>query len=175
MKNLILALALCLVATPSLARDGNDGPNAAQEARSAPKIIAQVSIGAMFVPHDHPKGESVSVKDNGDVEHTLYWFNGKTKVKIIAKLSNATLAKLKANVNAVSKGEVVDPNPELPGCMDAPTTTYLANTNGVLLAIEQRIDCKDFRKTDANEADAAVVKTLKALMDLAELRAPGKY
>lgn len=170
MKNLILALALCMIATPTFAKDGNDGPNAAQQEQQAPQFIAEVVQGSGFVPHDYPSGTSVGVKENGSVVLTKFYFDGKVKTEVIAKLSKAMTANLLANVNAVSEGELIDQAPNSPGCMDAPTTTYLAN--GV--KVKQRADCKEYLKNNENDADRQVVTTLGSLWDLANLRAPNK-
>lgn len=176
MKHLILALALCFSAVPAFAEAGNDGPNAApKEIKAASDYIAQINVANGFVPHNHPSGISVGVKADGFVEVTRIWWGGKMQVEVIARLSKRTTAKLQANVNAVSKGKIVDTNPGAPECVDAPTVTYLANVNGALVKVEQRAGCKDFRKKEANQADYAVVSTLKALAALAELREPGKY
>lgn len=163
MKKLILALTLCLGSSNVFA--GNEGPNAMAK---MPETIARVQIGAMFAPPEWPRSQSVDVLATGEVLSIKKYNDGKVETESLAILGTEKLARLKSDIAGMSKGEVVDPNPQQDGCMDAPTTTYSAVQDGALTKIAQDIDCKHFRKKNMNMEDSRVISTLEALLTLAQ-------
>lgn len=167
MKNLILALALCLSAVPAFA--GNDGPNAAPSMR--PQTIAKAEVMAMFTAPGSANYTSVEVLADGEVVLTRKYAGQQTKtdVSLFATLDGKVVASLVQDIKALSAGKPVDTSPGTDGCMDAPSLRYSTLSNGVETELASRMDCKDFKKPNENEADARVLRFLESLLNMTSI------
>lgn len=168
MKTLILAMLLTV--TTLTARAGNEGPQAAP-VQPKPQIIAQVIQGGGMRPPNVPHSISIDILANGQVQETQNYQDGKVKVRALAKLAPAVLAKIKSLVSEIKDGELVAVEPDAPACMDAPGTTYIAiHADGQQAKISATYGCKDYQKADAVSADYTLENILSGLRGLAAAR-----
>ena len=167
MKPLFLTALLSLMFAPAFA--GNEGPQAAPP-NPGPAVIAEFSVGGGLRPPSSPYAISVTIDSAGVVRYVEEYGGGRDKSRKVAVLSADTLASLEAHVEAVQSGELKDPNPKRPGCVDAPSSDYqVIKKSGERIGIAARRACKDYEKEDATEADVAVIKALDAAWVFAHL------
>lgn len=162
-------LAMLLVLSTLTAQAGNEGPQAAP--KPPPKMIAQVVTGGGFAPPSVPVRRTIDVLADGQVQSTESYRDGHTVTKALAKLSKGVLSKLQAIVTATQAGELVDPNPQNPGCMDAPSITYYAIlANQTKIAVASVEQCKQLERADASSGDYQIKDVLQGLMSLDNLQ-----
>jgi hypothetical protein len=166
MKKVLLGL---IVLTSVSAFAGNEGPSAAPQL--PPPIVAKVQIASFFHPPDSPDTVRVEIAANGKVTRTEVYMrqNNKVVVKQIAKLAPSVIKSLIEHANKVVAGELKDPNPKEPGCMDAPSITYTAINQSGEIDIAERQACKEMEKENATFEDQAVRSALDAALDLSNL------
>jgi hypothetical protein len=162
-------IALLLTVATLTARAGNDGPQAAP---SQPKqIVAQVVTGGGFAPDYVPVRSTVDILSTGEVQATDSYRDGHTAIKLIATLAPDVLTNIKSLAESIRAGEMVDPNPSSPGCMDAPSTIYYAIKNdGTKIAIAQNEQCKQYERKEANSGDYVIKNVLQGMISLAQLK-----
>jgi hypothetical protein len=166
MKTQFLALVLILSSLTAFA--GNEGPQAAPVL--PPKLIAQLVTGSGFGPPSMPAVSTINVLENGKVQATDRYRDGHVTVEELAQLSPMVLAKLQTLVNSTVAGELVDPSPEFPGCMDAPSTTYYAIlADGTKIAVAGQQQCKELQKSNATSSDYQIESILKGFISLANI------
>jgi hypothetical protein len=165
MKALFLVLAL--VSVSAFAREGHEGPEAAPSLPSP--VIAMVKTSSFFVPPNAPRLILVQVRENGAVELVKNFPSGKVEVTAVATLSPTLAKKIASDSRQVKETEIRDPQPNMPGCMDAPSTTYLSIQGRKEIVIGRHIDCKEMEKVDASDADRQLRTALEAAASLAYL------
>lgn len=167
-------IAMLLTVTTLAAWAGNEGPSAMPPRPQT--IIAQVVSGGGFAPPSVPVRWTVDIMSNGDVQATESYRDGHTDVKLLAVLSADVLANLKVLVQSTKAGELVDPNPSQPGCMDAPSTTYYSILNdGTKIAIAGSERCKELERKDATGSDYTIKNVLAGLTALDSLKSLPKH
>lgn len=173
MKYFILALAVCFSAVPAIA--GNDGPNAAPK-MPGPKVtsLAQVTTSSFFTAPGSPYSTTVEVLPSGKVVVTssIRSENGeadKVQVSALAALSKKAISNLMSDLKNLSAGKPVDTEPNTPGCMDAPGTSYSVLQNGQIVQLAFNGGCKEYRKPNMNQSDWRVLRLLQGLQDMSAI------
>lgn len=153
MKISLLSFVLALTAVPAFA--------------ATDPIIAQQVVSIGYRPPQVPGEVIVSVSVSGKVVETSKYDDGKVEKVDIATLSAPVLNHLKAKIAAVQPGDLIDPNPKDPPCMDAPSVIYeVAAADGTMTKVGAAYGCKELAKKDYPQADAEIVSQLKALSNL---------
>ncbi len=161
MKNWILSLLMLTFALN--AKAGNEGAQATPVA--PPSVLAEyVSHGGFFIPPGGVASTSYQILPDGTVQ-VVTWTRGQDapEVKLIETLSNEELAHVKNLVAAVRPGKLFDPTPKSPGCMDAPSSSYVVYSSAGAITIGQYIDCKTLERENATAADTEIMKILSEI------------
>lgn len=155
MKSLALALLLAFTASA----------NASQT--TVNPIVAQMVVSIGFRPPESPREVVISISARGNVVETSTYDDGRAEKIALLKLGPAIMKQLTTNIAAVVPGEVVDPNPDMPSCMDAPYIKYeIVSSNGTTSKLAERIACKELYKAGNPQADAQIVNLLETLSTL---------
>ena len=163
MKSQCLALLLSLTTLTAWA--GNEGPQAAPTLPS--QVLAEMVIGSGFGPPDMPFSTTIDIMKDGRVQEIQTFRMNRTVITELATLAPDTLAKLNKTVQSTKKGNIVDPDPKVPSCMDAPTTMYFAILNsGERIELGASEGCKEMRKDNATYGDKQIQKILQGFMSL---------
>ena len=161
-----LAVLACLLFT-SIAFAHNEGPNATPTA--PPTVIAKVKSMSLFHPPSSPDVTEIRIYNNGIIERSeIYRTTGEESVTV-AKLSSEATYALSQKVNAVKPGRLVDPEPNMPSCMDAPSVTYSVFIGATEIEIAANYGCKPLKKDNADSNDFAVRQMLDAAATLGQL------
>ena len=167
MKAQCLAVLFSLITHSAFA--GNEGPQAAPQPLP-PKIIAQVISGSGFASPSSPITSTVDILADGRVQATEIFRDHNIKVKELAVLSAEVLAKLKALIQSTRAGKLVDPSPQSPACMDAPSTNFYAIlASGERIAVGGIEACKKMEKENGTSSDAQIMEILQGFWSLANL------
>lgn len=112
-------------------------------------VVAEISTAGMFRPRTAPASTGVRIMTDGKVITFATYDDGRMVTKQIATLARDRVLAIKAEVANLPESELVSANPDLPGCMDAPSTTVLAkNARGVTVALTGRVACLDQVRAD---------------------------
>jgi hypothetical protein len=157
----LLALMLTLGLSFS-AIAGNEGPQAAP--RPVGKLVAELVVSIPFAPPSVPGSYRYQINDTGYTQVvTQMRFSQETKVKALAPYSAEESQHINSLVQSIVPGELYDPNPEMPGCYDAPTVTLRVYTQKGAISISQRMRCKLSARVNASEADEEMIDILNKL------------
>jgi hypothetical protein len=161
-------LTLVLVAFALTAKAGNDGPQASPPAPVT--VLAEYSIsGGLFVPPGYPSAYRYQILTDGLVQVKTY-IQGQNDptTRRLKKLSPRHLAHIEALVQAIEPGDMVDPNPNEPGCQDGPTFTYMVYKADAKIIIGQNYNCKELSRPNGGDADKELMRILAAIKNLAD-------
>ena len=67
---------------------------------------------------------------------------------------------------SVKPGELVDPQPNHPGCMDAPSFQYVVEAPQGRIVIWAKEECKTMTRKNATAADTEIMQILSAIVAL---------
>lgn len=131
-----------------------------------PPILEMTSGGGFR----QPTWSRLTVYANGHVVETTIDSMTGQQVEIVSvlNLDPSVIQGLNILANQVKEEELVDPQPEKPGCMDAPTTTYVIKDRNQDIKIAQTILCKPHLHSSP-EANR-LVNVLKSLNQLSNVR-----
>jgi|GEM_PF-2982692 len=105
--------------------------------------------------------QALTVRDDGSVVSEL------GDVSQVAQLSMGSLAKLEAEVNALTATiELVDQQPDQLSCNNTFATTYFAFLNGKQVKIGENKQCHTFRRTDGSALE--IITLLNGLETLVQ-------
>jgi len=168
MKKMILSILVFALATSAFG--GNEGPQAAPELPS--KVLAERgSNGGFFVAPGSVHARQIQILSNGDVIKIEWSRDPDTeKTTPIMKLSAAQIAKVFKLVKSVKPGAMVDPNPNSPGCMDAPNFSDAVYRGNTRIEIARNAACKQYKHENATDADTKLIRILDAMETLARLQ-----
>jgi hypothetical protein len=152
------------------AKAGNEGAQAAPQPQD-PVLAEYIAAGGFFVPPGSVASKQYQILQSGTVQ-LVSWIRGEQspKVETLKQLSTEELALCNNLVEAIEPGELVDPNPESPGCMDAPSFRYVVHSSKGEITIWEKFNCKVMDRPAATEADSAIMKILSDIVDSEESR-----
>lgn len=131
-------------------------------------VVAEVVTAGMFRPADAPSSSGVRIMTDGKVISFTTYDSGRIVLKQVATLTADRVRAIKAEVADLADVELEQADPDAPGCMDAPSTTYLAkNSRGVTVKLAGRFACLEQIRTDG--AYTITPKVLEGLVDLTYL------
>lgn len=140
---------------------GNEGPQAT--AQRPAKLIAEAMVNIFFAPSTYPRTIQHQIFSNGYTQVVKTMRDGELSVQALKPFSEEEMRAIKANVADIVPGAFFDPNPNRPGCMDAPTETYKVFSKKGKIQIFKRFACKTQSRENANDADADMIKILHDL------------
>ncbi len=140
--------------------------SAAEPTRLPNNVVAQVRVFGSFGPA--PQGaHGIRVLADGSVVSFVQ--APRQQETVIARLSQSKLTELRAIADQVRISRLVDPDAELPSCMDAPSAEYAVNTSRAgAFVIARRIGCHDLLSQDGPSMQ--LLDALKGLEALDRLR-----
>ncbi len=112
-------------------------------------VVAEVVTAGMFRPSDAPSSSGIRIMTDGKVISFTTYDDGRLVTKHIATLARDRVAAIKAEVAGLADVELTQADPDAPGCMDAPSTTYLAkNGRGTTVKLGGRYACLEQVRAD---------------------------
>jgi hypothetical protein len=172
MKKMILSALLLVLSTSAMAFVGNDGPQAAPQPPARP-LVERSKNGGFMVPPGGLSAVKLQILDNGSVVKTE-WIRAQglavqpPKTTLLLTFSPDKIAKIAQVVAQVKPGKLVDPNPERPSCMDAPTFTDVIYQGGVRVVLTETAACKTSVSDQASSADNELIQVLNAIEKLSK-------
>ena len=85
---------------------------------------------------------------------------------LIKNLDDRELANIKSYIKTIKPGDLYDPTPEAPGCMDAPSMSYTIYQNNTAIVIAQVEACKEMARQNVGIADGRIVQILSEIAQL---------
>lgn len=173
MKKMILSVLMFVFANSAMASFGNDGPQAAPLPPPQP-LLERAMSGGFMVPPGSVSAIQLQILDNGMVTKTewirVQGVGGQqpSKTTVVLTLSSEKIAKLMKVVAQVKPGKLVDPTPDRPGCMDAPSFSDAVYQGGKRVVLTQTAACKQSVSDTASSADAELIKVLNAIDSLSK-------
>ncbi|HWU43576.1 MAG TPA: hypothetical protein VN132_09065 [Bdellovibrio sp.] len=165
MKKIIMTLAILTFA--SLAKAGNEGPQADPSAPAT--VLAEYVIsGGLFVPPNVPVSRHYQVLSNHKAIEVKYFRSASPEVQVIKTLTDAEWTQINELINSIEPGALYDANPDLPACQDGPTFSWIVNGSFGTITIAQKRDCKQMQRENSSSADGLVVNFLNSLAKLAD-------
>lgn len=163
-KTIALILMLAFGFT---AKAGNEGAQAAPMPPAT--VLAEYIVnGGFFVPPNSPVTRRYQILSNGVAQEVvLYNSNKAPTTSLLKNLSTRELESIKSYIKTVKPGELYDPNPEAPGCMDAPGMRYTIYQDTTAIVIAQVQDCKEMARQNVSIADGRIVQILSEIAQLA--------
>jgi hypothetical protein len=140
---------------------GNEGPQASPSEPA--KIIAEVIVGIMFAPPTSPRTIRYQIFSTGNTQVVKTMRDGTETAQALKTYSPEEARAIRANVKEIVAGKIFDPNPSMPGCMDAPSVVYKVYKSKGEIEIFHRFNCKNSARKNANQADADMIKILNDL------------
>ncbi len=140
------------------------GMSFAASAESLPRdVVAAYIANVQFAPPERRGEHKMLFLSSGDVQKV----DNKNKVTLMAKLSPKLIKNLIALNDQIKSDELTQPTS--PACTDAPSLrTVVQQTNGKIIVVWRRINCRDSNATDAaaNEVSEIVRNFSRALYSL---------
>lgn len=166
MKTKILILTMLLFGL--LARAGNEGAQATPGTPQQEVLAEYIVFQGFFSPPTHPSSYLYQIRIDGTVQITSSYMFSSTEpeIKVLKVFNETEIAHIIKLVNSIQPGQLIDPNPEFPGCQDGPLSRHFVNQLTGTIQISEYKACKNMIRENANEADAEMIKILTALKDL---------
>jgi hypothetical protein len=161
-------LSLVLFVFALSAKAGNEGAQAAPGLPN-PTVLAEcIEFTGFMAPPDYPINVHYQILTDGTVQVQSWKRNQKDpEVRVLKKLSQDKVAQIDDLVQSIEPGEMVDPNPGAPPCMDGGSRKYVVYSLEGEITIAETIACKKMIRPNATEADEAMIVTLNSVKKLA--------
>lgn len=164
MKTLLLTLVTAIGLT---AYAGNEGAQAVPDYGT--KVVAEYIANSGFFGWSGPGpiGYSYQILSNRDAVVISYYRNHtQDQIKRLRTLSFAEFSDLSLWLKKIKPGNMYDPQPNNPGCQDAPSFRYVVHLASGEMEIGKQAACKTWKRHNASSADAKVIKMLQELEQL---------
>lgn len=125
------------------AQAGNEGAQAIPQVPQ--NVLAEYFVAqGFFARPDSPSFYLYQIRLDGTVQITSsYMFSSHPpEIKVLKVFNEAEIGHIVELVNSIQPGKLIDPNPDFPGCQDAPLSKYFVIPNTGKIQISEYIACK---------------------------------
>ena len=129
-------------------------------------VVARLVTAGFFHPVEMPDASGIDIKADGQAISFKEYGDGHRTEQALATLTAERLTALTNNTKDLASGvDLVKADPDAVGCMDAPSSTYLArNAQGDVVALKGYFACLSYYRADQGYSQVSdVLDGLQAL------------
>jgi hypothetical protein len=132
-------------------------------------VIGELTLAGGLRPSEMPAAQGVRIFEDGKAVFFEDYDDGRHVESEIAVIAASRITALRNQTADFTVDELVQDDPEAPGCFDAPGLTYVGrNGAGVAVALMGRYACKDYHRADY--ASSSLPEVLDGLYRLGQVQ-----